>query len=118
MSNAPDRYEKFVLPDGVKKLSFDRDTKVPNAGTFTVQREDHTVGNLLRMQLHRDKTVVFSGYKIPHPLEYRMLIKVQTNGKKTPIGVLGDALQDLSAEVQDIREKFQEQLQAFTLRTQ
>jgi hypothetical protein len=33
--------------------------------------------------------------------------QVQTNGKKTPIGVLGDALQDLSEEVQDIRNKFE-----------
>lgn len=27
-------------------------------------------------QLHRDPEVTFAGYKIPHPLEYRMLIKV------------------------------------------
>jgi hypothetical protein len=31
------------------RISFDRDTKVPNAGTFTLQREDHTIGNLVRM---------------------------------------------------------------------
>lgn len=34
-------------------------------------------------------------------------LQVQTNGKKTPIQVVGDALQDLSDEVQDIRDKFQ-----------
>lgn len=27
-------------------------------------------------QLHRDKTVVFAGYRIPHPLEYQMVVKV------------------------------------------
>lgn len=30
-----------------------------------------------RRQLHRDtKNVVFAGYRIPHPLEYQMVIKV------------------------------------------
>ena len=29
-----------------------------------------------RSQLHRDKSVVFAGYQVPHPLEYRMLIRV------------------------------------------
>ena len=31
------------------RISIDKDTKVTNAATFTLQREDHTVGNLVRM---------------------------------------------------------------------
>lgn len=31
------------------RAAFKPDTKVANAGTFTIQREDHTVGNLVRM---------------------------------------------------------------------
>ena len=79
--------------------------------------------------------MIFAGYKIPHPLEYRMLIKVrarasartrsparrqlivhtplvqvQTNGKKTPVMVVLGALEDLGAEVADIRTQFQKQL--------
>ena len=47
--NQPSRAEKFVLPDGVRKLTFTRDTKVANAGTYVVQKEDHTLGNIVRM---------------------------------------------------------------------
>jgi len=47
--NQPSRADRFVLPDGERKLAFERDTKVENAGTFVLQREDHTMGNLLRM---------------------------------------------------------------------
>ena len=65
--NQPSRAEKFVLPDGVRKLTFTRDTKVANAGTYIVQKEDHTLGNIVRMQLHRDPNVVFAGYQVPHP---------------------------------------------------
>ena len=46
--NQPSRAEKFVLPDGVRKLTFTRDTKVANAGTYVVQKEDHTLGNIVR----------------------------------------------------------------------
>lgn len=106
--NAPDRYERFVVPEGMKKyracpfflvalfrcllacllvclpperlrlvnracdslrrrflnytsssslpfvvivfrVTYERDMKVMNAATFTVEREDHTVGNVIRM---------------------------------------------------------------------
>lgn len=30
-------------------------------------------------QLHRDGAISFAGYKIPHPLEYQMLIKVRAS---------------------------------------
>ena len=75
--NQPSRAEKFVLPDGVRKLTFTRDTKVANAGTYIVQKEDHTLGNIVRMQLHRDPNVVFAGYQVPHPSDNRIVIKVR-----------------------------------------
>ena len=53
-----------------------------------------------------DKEVTFAGYKMPHPLEYRMLIKVQTKGRKTPQSVMDDTLTDLTEELEDIKEKF------------
>lgn len=30
-------------------MAYERDMKVMNAATFTVEREDHTVGNVIRM---------------------------------------------------------------------
>lgn len=67
--NQPDRYVQFVLPEGERKVKYKADTKLKDAGTFTFRSEDHTIGNLLRMQLHADKSTVFAGYRIPHPLE-------------------------------------------------
>jgi hypothetical protein len=31
------------------RITYVKDTKVANAGTFTIQHEDHTLGSLLRM---------------------------------------------------------------------
>uniref|UniRef100_A0A0E0E810 DNA-directed RNA polymerase RBP11-like dimerisation domain-containing protein n=1 Tax=Oryza meridionalis TaxID=40149 RepID=A0A0E0E810_9ORYZ len=56
-------------------VSYERDTKIVNAGSFTIEREDHTIGNILRMQLHRDPNVLFAGYKLPHPLQYKILVR-------------------------------------------
>ena len=46
--NAPPTFETFLLFEGEKKITFEKDTKVPNAAIFTVNKEDHTLGNLLK----------------------------------------------------------------------
>ncbi|KAJ0095208.1 hypothetical protein Patl1_17174 [Pistacia atlantica] len=76
--NAPDRYERFVVPEGTKKVSYERDTKIINAASFTIEREEHTIGNILRMQLHRDENVLFAGYKLPHPLQYKIIVRLES----------------------------------------
>ncbi|CAI7777768.1 unnamed protein product [Closterium sp. NIES-54] len=106
--NAPDRYERFVLPDGMKKVSYERDTKVLNAATLVIQREDHTIGNLLRMQLHRDPHVLFVGYRIPHPLKYEVQFKIQTTSQSSPQQAYNTALTALDGEMLQLKASFQE----------
>lgn len=57
--NAPERTASFLLDEdaGEVKITYASDTKVSNSGTFTLNKEDHTMGNLLRMQLLRDPSV-------------------------------------------------------------
>ena len=66
-------------------VSYIKDAKVPNCGIFTLHGEDHTLGNLLRAQLLEDARVVFAGYKVPHPLESRVEIKIETTADTTPV---------------------------------
>jgi hypothetical protein len=61
--NQPDRYEKFVLLPDQKKVTVQPDTRIKNATTFVIEKEDHTIGNMVRYQLFRDKNVTFSGYR-------------------------------------------------------
>lgn len=97
-----------IHPWMIGRVSYERDTKIINAASFTVEREDHTIGNILRMywfkiyfiynffsflkmfhpifintricrQLHRDENVLFAGYKLPHPLQYKIIIRVCTS---------------------------------------
>ena len=46
--NAPASFESFLLFEGDKKIEIEKDTKVPNAAVFKFNKEDHTLGNLLK----------------------------------------------------------------------
>ena len=68
-----------------------------------LQREDHTAGNLLRMQLLRNDQVLFSGYMMPHPLDYHVVLKVQTTKHSTPVEAVKGAVADLREELKTLR---------------
>ncbi|GAA5951899.1 hypothetical protein JCM21900_004178 [Sporobolomyces salmonicolor] len=90
--NAPSRYEMFVLADGEPKVLVEEDTKIPNAATLTINKEDHTLANMLRSQLLLLPYITFAGYKLPHPLESKVVLKLQTDGSQTPIQAVQEAI--------------------------
>eukprot|EP01108_Squamamoeba_japonica_P002776 TRINITY_DN2366_c0_g1_i1.p1 TRINITY_DN2366_c0_g1~~TRINITY_DN2366_c0_g1_i1.p1 ORF type:complete len:119 (-),score=21.29 TRINITY_DN2366_c0_g1_i1:50-406(-) len=105
--NAPPRHAIYDEP-GVKKITFEKDTKVPNSGTFTIQKEDHTLGCMLTTSLLQNPNVLFAGYKMPHPLQYHMLVRVTTTPQTTPIRVVQESLEALRDEVSLLDERFTE----------
>jgi len=104
----------------------EQDTKVPNAAIFTINKEDHTLGNLIRKyayklhilpafmklifinysQLLKDPNVLFAGYKVPHPLEHKFIVRIQTTSDYTPQDALMHAITDLLAELSLFEERF------------
>ncbi|KAI0492740.1 hypothetical protein KFK09_027016 [Dendrobium nobile] len=107
--NAPDRYERFVVPEGTKKVAYERDTKIVNAASFTIEREDHTIGNILRMQLHRDPNVLFAGYKLPHPLQYKIIIRIHTASQSSPTQAYTQSIDDLDRELDHLKKSLEEE---------
>ena len=83
-ADVPDRYESFLLGEGEKKVTMEIDTRkcfrtlvilaidthlhallgMPNTSIFTFNKEDHTLGNMLRTRLFQNSHVIFSGYKV------------------------------------------------------
>mmetsp|Transcript_30994 Transcript_30994/g.35315 ORF Transcript_30994/g.35315 Transcript_30994/m.35315 type:complete len:127 (-) Transcript_30994:1095-1475(-) len=109
--NAPERSNAFLLDEdiGEKKVTYSTDTKVSNAGTFRFNKEDHTIANILRMQLLRDPMVRFAGYIHPHPLLHYFNFKIQTNSSNVaPQEVLSSAIEDLSNETDHLISAFTE----------
>ena len=92
--NVENRFELFLLGDGEKKVTEAADTReflllsniraickyfrgstrtlistgIPSTSIFTFNKEDHTLGNLLRARLLQSSHVSFAGYRVPHPL--------------------------------------------------
>lgn len=90
-----------------KKLVYAKDSKRPNAGTFILAKEDHTLGNLIRIQLLRDPKVRFAGYRMPHPLIFDCHIRIETmDAISTPKQVLDAALNDLQMELDTLDREF------------
>ncbi|XP_013379289.1 DNA-directed RNA polymerase II subunit RPB11-like [Lingula anatina] len=106
--NAPPRFETFLLFEGEKKIIIEKDTKVPNAALFTVMKEDHTLGNMLTTQLLKDPQVLFAGYKIPHPLEHKFVLRIQTTPDYSPQEAYTNAITDLISEVSLLEERFKD----------
>ena len=84
--------------------------KVPNAAIFTLNKEDHTLGNMIRHQLMKDPNVIFAGYKNPSPFVNQVIIRVQTTSDYTPNDAFMNALTDLMSELSLFEERFKEQL--------
>ena len=92
------------------RITYEEDTKTADAGTFTIAKEDHTLGNILRMSLLTDRRVLFAGYRMPHPLEPRMLLKVRTRPSTDPVAVLLDSVDNLHVELRSMEEHFRKAL--------
>ncbi|EMG46781.1 DNA-directed RNA polymerase II [13.6 kDa] subunit, putative [Candida maltosa Xu316] len=106
--NAPDRFELFILPDGVD-IKIIPDTKVPNAAIVKIEREDHTLANLLRAQLLKDERVLFAAYKVEHPLFANFVLRIQTEDDYSPREALQNACSGLINELGIIKSKFSDE---------
>ncbi|CAN6209626.1 unnamed protein product, partial [Urochloa humidicola] len=104
VSTPPD--SKTALPS---RVSYERDTKIVNAASFTIEREDHTIGNIVRMQLHRDPNVLFAGYKLPHPLQYKIIVRIHTTSQSSPTQAYTQAVNDLDKELEYLKQAFEDE---------
>ena len=120
--NAPNRFELFIVPDNEPKwvlhlvlhstqlwhtprVSVVDDSRIPSTSTITLNRQDHTIANLLSNEITKNKDVIFSGYRVPHPLNPRSEVRVQTVPNSiTPKEALKGAATTLLAECANFQD--------------
>ena len=61
---------------------------------------------IFHRQLLRDPQVLFAGYKVPHPLEHKFVLRVQTTPDYSPQEAFTNAITDLISEVSLLEERF------------
>ena len=109
--NAPERYESYVLEPDQVKIEYNREESSPNSGRFKILKEDHTVGNLIRMKLLQDPRVYFAGYKSPHPLLNEIDFRVRTNGSISPPNAIIDTIDKLLKTIEETKKKFEREVE-------
>ncbi|KAI3387619.1 hypothetical protein SNEBB_000184 [Seison nebaliae] len=101
--NAPDRYENFTLLEGEKKV-LHQETNIPNTTVFIINKEDATLGNVLRDQILKNPKVKFAGFRIPHPLETKFELRIQTKDEHyKPVDAFNDAISELISTVTNLQ---------------
>ncbi len=81
--------------------------------TVVLKTEDHTLGNALKQVLNRYPEVEFSGYTITHPLEDKLLVRIQTKQGVPALKLFQRALRDVDAIFGEIARKFQEAMDSY-----
>lgn len=113
--NAPDRFELFLLPEGESKLKIEPDTKAPNAVIITFEKEDHTLGNLIRAELLEDKNVLFAAYKVEHPLFAKFKMRIQTVEGYDPKEALKNSCNSIINKLAALQSNFETEWNLQTL---
>lgn len=96
------------LTGKIHRIHIKPDEKVPDAVVFDIWLEDHTMGNALRMELLRNEQVLFCGYKVPHPYNNMIELRVQTLPQTTPEAAVRSAVRNLRTEFKSMLEQFDE----------
>ena len=78
--------------------------------TYALEDEDHTLGNCLRFQLNKNPAVALAGYSVPHPMERKVNVRVQTIAPMTTDGAMRDALLDVVSVCEHVTETFEDAL--------
>eukprot|EP00505_MAST-04D_sp_SCG-Rhode-Island_P006095 Stramenopile-MAST_4_protein_6095 len=111
--NAPERKSSFVLDRGQRKITYEADTRIENGGNFVINKEDHTIGNLLVSDLVKNEHIKFAAYQKPHALLTHINLKVATDGAKTPLKVMIESVKNISELLDMVDETFGKELKQY-----
>ncbi|CDR97202.1 Probable DNA-directed RNA polymerase [Babesia bigemina] len=103
--NRPETADMMELAQGVKKVEWITDSRSPLCGTFIVYLEDHTFGTLMRSRLSKDERVAFVGYRVPHPLENKLEIRLRCK-VDSPFTVMLNALSSVRSNVAHLKKVY------------
>uniref|UniRef100_A0A914UKS1 DNA-directed RNA polymerase I subunit D n=1 Tax=Plectus sambesii TaxID=2011161 RepID=A0A914UKS1_9BILA len=85
----------------------------PSCLTIVFHEEDHTIGNSLKHIISRYPEVEFCGYNVPHPLEDKILFRIQTKEGHNAGDCLKRGLKELEQIFGAVRRTFENRMGEF-----
>lgn len=111
--NGLDIYVNGGIPKELgDKITILNSDAAKNSLTICIRNEDHTLGNVLRYMLMKkylqltSPNVEFCGYSVPHPSEFQINLRIQTNGSINAIDALHKAIDQLQEMFLHIKDEF------------
>jgi DNA-directed RNA polymerase II subunit RPB11 len=106
----PDSHEHILLAEGQGKVEVRDVAENPNTQLFTINKEDHTLGNLISQRLLKHTFVEFSAYQVPHPHKYYFQMRVTTDGTMTPTEAVVKCCRDVVLDLDKLKSDFTTEL--------
>ncbi|KAI8882014.1 RBP11-like subunits of RNA polymerase, partial [Backusella circina FSU 941] len=106
--NVPEGNELFTLPVGKRKVAVELSS--PTSARITIEREDHTLGILLKGKLLSYDDVTFAGYIMPHPLDHYFVMNIQTRCTIAPKEALLNSIRQLTKDLQLLQLKLTKEI--------
>lgn len=91
-----------------KSIQINRDKKLPNTVEIEIVGESHTLGNLLADRLLSDKRCTYAAYKVPHPLEEKMILKVSAERGSDVIGLVNETIKNIIGQIDDVSRQIED----------
>uniref|UniRef100_A0A0R3RGY1 DNA-directed RNA polymerase I subunit D n=1 Tax=Elaeophora elaphi TaxID=1147741 RepID=A0A0R3RGY1_9BILA len=107
----------FLLIINLLQLDADSLRSDPSNLTVILYEEDHTIGNSLKHILCKMPDVEFCGYNVPHPLEDKILIRLQTRRGVPAADLLMKGFEELECVFGSVRQKFDSSYVSHTANT-
>ncbi|KAH0934999.1 LOW QUALITY PROTEIN: hypothetical protein HID58_012116 [Brassica napus] len=91
--DAPERCERFVVPEGTKKFLYTL--------LFLSGLPQLCFLNIVT------KMLCVSGCQLPHPLMYKIIVRVRTTNQSSPMQAYNQAINDLDKELDTLKNQFE-----------
>ncbi|KRY13491.1 Nicotinamide mononucleotide adenylyltransferase 1 [Trichinella patagoniensis] len=116
-SNLSDRHEHHSNLQVDELLSnfssYPKGSYSPHCQSFTIEKEDHTLGVVLRFIISKYPEVRFCSYNVPHPMEDRILLHIETDKSVSAVDIFKRGLKQASFIFETLKTKVEEEVSKY-----
>jgi len=108
ITNFIDNLEKIKRNEVINDLKINPSETVKNMYNIIINKENHTLGNILVELLYDNENIEFCSYKQPHPLEDIIVLQIKTDSNLIDmlVGRCNESIDIIKLLLNNINDKF------------